>query len=161
LQIELGTAIFQLVVFLILFLILKKVAFGPLFGVMNKRADIIAQQFNEAEKHRAEAAKLAEEHRANVANAKKDAHELIENARRAGEKQAADILAAAEAEARRLKDEALADINREKELAIAELRDQVGSLSVLLAGKIIAQELNAESHKALFEEAVKEMGVRV
>lgn len=86
---------------------------------------------------------------------------MLENARRSGEKQAADIIAAAEAEARRLKEEAVADIGREKEQAIAELREQVGNLSVLLAGKIVSKELNEEGHKALFEEAVKEMGVRV
>jgi F-type H+-transporting ATPase subunit b len=86
---------------------------------------------------------------------------MMENARRSGEKQAADIVAAAEEEARRIREEAVATINREKDQAIAELREQVGNMSVLLAGKIIAKELNAESHKALFEEAVKEMGVRV
>jgi F-type H+-transporting ATPase subunit b len=85
----------------------------------------------------------------------------MENARRAGEKQAADIVAAAEAEAKRMKDEAVADIHREKEAAIAELRDQVAELSVLLAGKIIAKEVDASKHKALFDEAVKEMGERV
>jgi F-type H+-transporting ATPase subunit b len=161
LQIEIGTVIFQLVAFLILFLILKKYAFGPLMRVMSERANYIDNQITTAEKNREEVERLAEEHRTAIQAAKKDAHEMIENARRSGEKQAADIVAAAEAEARRLKEDATAAINREKEQAIAELKEQVGNLSVLLAGKIVAQELNAESHKALFEEAVKEMGVRV
>jgi F-type H+-transporting ATPase subunit b len=94
-------------------------------------------------------------------NAKKEASEIVENARRSADKQAADIREAAEAEARRIREEAVAEINREKEQAIAELREQVGNLSALLAGKIIQKELDADSHKALFEEAVKEMGVRV
>ncbi|MGZ4111792.1 MAG: F0F1 ATP synthase subunit B [Tumebacillaceae bacterium] len=160
-QIEIGTVIFQLVAFLILFLILKKYAFGPLMRVMSERANYIENQITTAEKNREEVERLAEEHRTAIHAAKKDAQELIENARRSGEKQAADIVAAAEAEARRLKEDATAAINQEKEQAIAELKEQVGNLSVLLAGKIVAQELNAESHKALFEEAVKEMGVRV
>lgn len=158
---ELGTMLVQLGVFLILFLLLRKYAFGPLMRVMNERAQYIENQVTSAEKARQDAEKLAEEHRASIAKAKQEASEMIENARRTGEKQAADIIAAAEAEAKRVKEEALADITREKEQAIAELRNQVGELSVLLAGKIIDKELNAEGHKALFEEAVKEMGVRV
>jgi F-type H+-transporting ATPase subunit b len=160
-ELQLGTMLVQLGVFLILFLLLRKYAFGPLMRVMNERAQYIENQITTAEKNREEADRLAAEHRAALDKAKQDAHELIENARRTGEKQAADIIAAAEAEARRMKEEALADINREKEQAIAELREQVGSLSILLAGKIVSKELDAEAHKALFEEAVKEMGVRV
>jgi F-type H+-transporting ATPase subunit b len=161
LTLQFGSMIIQLVVFLILFLLLRKYAFGPLMRVMNERANYIENQITTAEKNREEATRLADEHRSNVANAKKEASELLENARRNGEKQAADIIAAADAEARRLKEEAAAEINREKEKAIAELREQVGAMSVALAGKIISKELNAEAHKALFEEAVKEMGVRV
>lgn len=158
---QLGSMIIQLLVFLVLFLLLRKYAFGPLMRVMNERANYIENQITTAEKNREEATRLADEHRSNVANAKKEASELLENARRNGEKQAADIIAAADAEARRLKEEAAAEINREKEKAIAELREQVGALTVALAGKIISKELDAEAHKALFEEAVKEMGVRV
>ena len=155
---QIGSMLLQLIVFVILFLLLKKYAFGPLMRVMNERSNYIANQITTAEKNREEVERLAEEHKAAVANARTE--EMLDNARRSGEKQAADIIAAAESEARRLREEATAEITREKENAIAELREQVGSLSVLLAGKIISQELSAESHKALFEEAVKEMGVR-
>jgi F-type H+-transporting ATPase subunit b len=160
-EFQVGNMIIQLVVFLILFLLLRKFAFGPLMRVMNERSQYIENQITTAEKNREEAERLAKEHATSIQNAKKEASEMLENARRTGEKQAADIVAAAEAEARRLKEEAVAEINREKEQAVAELREQVGTLSVLLAGKIIEKELDANAHKALFEEAVKEMGVRV
>ena len=159
-DLQIGTMLVQLLTFLVLFLILRKFAFGPLMKVMNDRAQHIENQITTAEKSREEVERLAEEHRSAIQNAKKEASEMLENARRSGEKQAADILAAAESEARRIREEATAEINREKEQAIAELREQVGALSVLLAGKIISKELSADAHKALFEEAVKEMGVR-
>ncbi|MCX7569551.1 F0F1 ATP synthase subunit B [Tumebacillus sp. DT12] len=158
---QLGTMLVQLAVFLVLFLLLRKYAFGPLMKVMSDRAEYIENQITSAEKNRAEVERLAAEHKAAIDSAKKEAAEMLENARRSGDKQAADLVAAAEAEARRLREEASAEIKREKELALAEVREQVAALSVLLAGKIIHQELNAEGHKALFDEAVKEMGVRV
>ncbi|WP_018132967.1 F0F1 ATP synthase subunit B [Effusibacillus pohliae] len=157
----LGTALFQLIVFAILFLFLKKVAFGPLLKMMNERQRYIENQIATAEQNRQEAERLAKEQQAAIEAAKREAADLIENARRTGEKQAAEIIAAAEAEAKRIKEEAVADINREKELAIAELRQQVGELAVLLAGKIISKEVDSAKHKALFDEAVKEMGERV
>lgn len=160
-EFNLGNTLFQLVVFVLLFLFLKKVAIGPLMQKMNERQQYIENQISAAEQNRQEAEKLTKQHQEAIQAAKKEAADLIENARRSGEKQAADILASAEAEAKRVKDEAVADINREKEQAIAELREQVAELSVLLAGKIISKELDASKHKALFDEAVKEMGERV
>jgi F-type H+-transporting ATPase subunit b len=161
LEFYLGSSIVQLLIFLLLFLFLKKYAFGPLMKTMNERQQYIENQITAAEQNRQEAEKLSKQHQEAIQAAKKEAAELIENARRTGEKQAADILAAAEAEAKRIKEEAVADINREKEQAIAELREQVAELSVSLAGKIIAKEIDAAKHKALFDEAVKEMGERV
>jgi len=160
-HLELGTMLVQLGTFLVLFLLLRKFAFGPLMRAMNERSQYIENQINSAEKNRVEAERLAEEHRTAMNAAKKEASEIVENARRSAEKQAQDIREAAEAESRRIRDEALAEITREKDQAIQELREQVGMLSATLAGKIIAKELDAEAHKALFEEAVKEMGVRV
>lgn len=160
-EINIYSLLFQLGTFIVLYLLLKKYAFGPLLRVMSERSQYIENQIKSAEKNREEAERLAEEHRAAIQQAKQEAHDLLENARRSGEKQAVGIIAAAEAEAKHIKDQAIADINREKELALAELRDQVGELSVMLAGKIIGKELDAAKHKDLFDEAVKEMGEQV
>lgn len=156
-----GDVLFQLVVFVLLFLFLRRVAFKPIMKMMSDRQSHIESQIATAEQNRVEAEKLAAEHRASIQAAKKEAADMLENARRSGEKQAADIIAAAEAEAKRVKTEAIADIQREKEIAMADLRDQIGALSVELAGKIVGKELDAKAHKTLFEEAVKEMGERV
>lgn len=160
-ELQIGTMLFQLIIFLLLFWFLKRVAFGPIMRIMNERQQYIENQISTAEQNRQEAEKLAQEHREAMEAAKKEAHAMMENARRNGEKQAADIIAAAEAEAKRIQAEAAAEINREKERALAELREQVGELSVLLAKKIITKEIDANKHKALFEEAVKEMEARV
>lgn len=158
---SLGTMLFQLLLFLVLFLFLKKVAFGPVMKVMNERQQHIENQISSAENSRKEAEELVNKHRQELEAVKREAAGMMENARRVGEKQAVDIIATANQEAKRIKDEALADITREKELALAELHDQVGALSVILAGKIISKEMDSNNYKDLFNEAVKEMGERV
>lgn len=160
-EFELGTAIVQLIAFLILFWFLAKYAWGPLVKMLNDRREYIENQISAAEREREEAERILEEHRKLVEKARRDAHEWMENARRTSERQASEILAAAEAEARRIKEEALAEIQSEKEKALAELRDQVGELSVLLAGRILAREIDTGSHRELVERALAEMGDRV
>ncbi|MBX6395977.1 MAG: F0F1 ATP synthase subunit B [Alicyclobacillaceae bacterium] len=159
-EFELGTAIVQLISFLILFWFLAKYAWGPLTKMLNDRREYIENQIAAAERGREEAERVLEEHRKLVEKARQDAHEWMENARRTSERQAAEILAAAEAEARRIKEEALAEIQSEKEKALAELRGQVGELSVLLASRILAREVDAAHHRELVERALAEMGDR-
>ncbi|ADG07845.1 ATP synthase F0 subunit B [Kyrpidia spormannii] len=160
-EFELGTALVQLIAFLILLWFLSKFAWKPLVKMLNDRREYIENQLSSAEREREEAERVLEEHRALVEKARQDAHEWMENARRTSERQAAEILAAAETEARRIKEEALAEIQSEKEKALAELRDQVGELSVMLAGRILAKELDAKSHRELVDRALAEMGDRV
>jgi F-type H+-transporting ATPase subunit b len=160
-SINFGTMLAQLVIFLLLLWFLKKYAFGPLIKMMRERQEYIENQITVAEQNRADAEKLAAEHRQAIEAAKREAHELMENGRRTGERQAQEILKAAEDEARRIKEEALADISREKEKALEELKDQVGLLTVLLAEKVVAKEIDPARHQALIDEAVKELGDRV
>ncbi|UOF91583.1 F0F1 ATP synthase subunit B [Fodinisporobacter ferrooxydans] len=160
-SIDFGTMLAQLVIFLLLYWFLKKYAFGPLMKMMKARQEYIESQIHVAEQNRTEAEKLAAEHRQAIEAAKRDAHELMENGRKTGERQAQEILKAAEEEARRLKEEALTDIAREKENAIAELKEQVGLLTVLLAEKVVAKEIDLARHQVLIDDAVKELGDRV
>lgn len=62
---------------------------------------------------------------------------MIENAKQLGEKEREEIVKTARRESERIKEEAKSDIAREKEDAISALREQVGSLSVLIASKVI------------------------
>jgi len=155
---QIGTMIFQLVVFLILVWLLKRYVFSPLMRVMRDRQQYIENQINTAEQNRKEAERVLAENRAAIETARKEAHELLEVARKNAERQAIEIIAAAEAEARRQQEEAVAAIHREKQLAISELRDEVGILSVRLAGRILQREIKAAEHHALFEEALQGMG---
>ena len=55
-----GDIIFQLAAFIVLMLLLKKFAFGPLMGIMKEREAHVANEIESAEKSRAEAAALLE-----------------------------------------------------------------------------------------------------
>ncbi|MFZ4452985.1 F0F1 ATP synthase subunit B [Salibacterium aidingense] len=156
-----GDVVFSLVTFIILLLILRKYAWGPIMNMMKEREEHIASEIETAEKNRQDSEKYLEEQRREVERARDEAQSIIENAKKTSEKQGEDIIAQSRAEAERLKENAQADIAREKEQAIAELREQVGTLSVMIASKIIEKELDEKEQEQLIEDYVKEAGDRL
>ncbi|MFD2446774.1 F0F1 ATP synthase subunit B [Bacillus sp. CGMCC 1.16607] len=153
-----GDIVFQLVMFIILLVLLRIFAWGPLMGIMKQREEHIAGEINAAEQSRKETSKLLEEQRELLKQARQEAHELIENAKKQGDVQREEIIVAARAESERVKEAAKREIEQQKEQAVAAIRDQVASLSVLIASKVIEKELSAADQEKLINEYIQEAG---
>ncbi|KAB7707467.1 F0F1 ATP synthase subunit B [Bacillus aerolatus] len=153
-----GDILFQLIMFIILLALIKKFAWGPLMGMMQQREDHIASEIEAAEKSRIEANKLLEETRAELKASRQEAQGIIENAKKIGDNQKTEIIAAARAEAERLKESAKMEIEQQTEQAMAALREQVASLSVLIASKVIEKDLSAADQEKLINEYIQEAG---
>ncbi|ABS75730.1 MULTISPECIES: F0F1 ATP synthase subunit B [Bacillus] len=153
-----GDILFQLLAMLVLLALLKKFALGPLLNIMKQREDHIAGEITSAEERNKEAQKLIEEQRVLLKEAKQESQSLIENAKKLGEKQKEDIIQAARAESERLKEAARTEIVKEKEQAVSALREQVASLSVLIASKVIEKELDEQAQEQLIQDYLKEVG---
>lgn len=157
-EIHLGNFFGQILAFAILFWVLKKYAYGPLIGVMEKRQQQIKAQIADAEKDRKEAEELLKEQNDALRQARLEAHELIENSKASSERQAKDIIETARNEAERLKNQAVQEIKLEKEKAVIELREQVGALSVLIAAKMIEKEIDQKTQSKLIDDIMKQVG---
>jgi F-type H+-transporting ATPase subunit b len=153
-----GTMLYSLFIFIILFLLLRRYAFGYLMRMMQERQDKIAEDIATAEKSRLEAQQLMKEQEAALNEARQDAQKVLENARQTSEKQAEKIISDARAEVEQFKKVARAEIEREKEQAIEALRAQVGTLSVMLATKVIEKELDEEQQQKLISDYLAEVG---
>lgn len=153
-----GDILFQLAMFIILLALLKKFAWGPLMGIMQQREEHIANEIEAAEQSRAEAKKSLEEQRSLLKDARTEAQGLIENAKKQGDVQREEIIAAARTESNRIKESAKLEIEQQKEQAVAAIREQVASLSVLIASKVIEKELSADDQQKLINEYIQEAG---
>lgn len=153
-----GDMVYQLVAFIILLILLKKFAWGPLMGIMKQREDHIASEIEAAEQSRSEAKKILEEQRNLLKEARNEAQGLIESAKKQGDVQREEIIVAARAESERIKESAKLEIEQQKEKAVATIREQVASLSVLIASKVIEKELSAEDQEKLINEYIQEAG---
>lgn len=152
------STVIAIVAFGILYWLLSKYAFGPLFDVMEKRRQLVLEQMNSADSSRKAAEKQMEEQKAALQQARKEAYEIIEQARTTSSKQADEIVQSAKSEASRLKDDALKDIESEKNKAIAALRSEVGDISVKIASKIIEKQVDGKAQEKLVNQYLKEVG---
>ncbi|KML33404.1 F0F1 ATP synthase subunit B [Rossellomorea marisflavi] len=153
-----GDIIVQLVLFLVLLWLLKKFAWGPLMGIMQERENHIAGEIDAAEKSRTEASKYLEEQRELLKEARQEALALIESAKKQGDDQRSQIILEARQESERLKESAKREIETQKDQAMAALREQVASLSVMIASKVIEKELSVEDQEQLINDYIKEAG---
>jgi F-type H+-transporting ATPase subunit b len=147
-----------LLVFIILMFLLKKVAWGPLMGIMQQREELVASEIESAEKSLQESQQLLEDQRSLLKEARLEAQTIVENAKKQGDLQKEEITSAARAEALRLKESAVRDIETEKEKAIAAVRGEVVSLSVLAASKVLEKQVSVEENRALIEETIAKAG---
>ncbi|MEH7111091.1 F0F1 ATP synthase subunit B [Neobacillus niacini] len=153
-----GDILFQLVIFIVLMALLKHFAWGPLMGIMKQREDHVAGEISAAEQSRVEAKKILEEQRSLLKEARSEAQVLIENAKKQGDIQRDEIITVARNEAERIKESAKLEIEQQKEKAVAAIREQVASLSVLIASKVIEKELNAADQDKLINDYIQEAG---
>lgn len=157
-ELNIGDILYQLLIFLVLLALLRKFAFGPLMGIMKQREQHIASELANAEQSNVEAKKLVEEQREALKQSRSEAQELIENAKKLAEEQKNSIIQEARNEATRIKDAAVKEIQSEKDQAVAALREQVASLSVLIASKVIEKELNEQDQQKLINEYIQNVG---
>lgn len=153
-----GDILVTLVVFIVLMLLLKKFAWGPLMGIMQQREEQVAGDLDAAEKSRQETKQLLEEQRSLLKEARVEAQAIVENAKKQADLQKEEIVSAARNEAVRLQESAKRDIETEKEKAIAAVREEVVSLSVLAASKVLNKEVSEEDNRSLIEETIAKAG---
>lgn len=153
-----SSTVFTIIAFLILYFLLNKYAFGPLFSIMEKRKERVLGELQEAEQSRKQAEALIAEQKEALQQARKDAYEIIEQSKTTSTKQAEEIIAQAKEEANRLKDEAVREIENEKNKAVTALRSQVSGMSVMIASKIIEKQIDEKSQEELVDHYLKEVG---
>ena len=149
LTVEFGLMFWTLVVFVLLLVILKKFAWPAILGAVEAREAALEQQIADAERSRAEAAKLLEEHTRLVAEAKAQAHGIVLDARQLSERERAVALEKAKQEQEELLARARREIAAERDRAIADLRREAVDLSLAAASKLVGQRLGDDADRKI------------
>lgn len=158
LEFHLGNILFQLVVFIILMLLVSKLAARPVLDMMKKRQDYIDEQLKSAEESQRQAQELLEQQRAELKKTREESSQIIEAEKKRAELTANEIIESAKDRAERLISEARDDIETERVRAVATLRDEVAHLSLLLASKVLEKEVDRKAHEKAIDDFVKQVG---
>jgi len=156
-QLDPGLFIWTILTFLILFFVLAKFAWNPLLTALKSREDTIKSSLEDAEKAKQELERLNVETESIVSEARSEAQSIRVEAKSSAEKIKADIMAQAGEERKKLRDETEKQIQVEKDRAISEIRQEVVSLTLSVAEKVIRKNLSKEDNKDLIEDSLKNL----
>lgn len=152
------TFVFQIINTFILYLILKKLLFKPVTEFMANREEGIKNSLKEAEIKNEEAEKKKAEYLTKIEGAEEEGRQIVKEAAKRAEERASEIIKAAEKEADQIKERARVEIEREKEKAINSLKDEIASIAMLAASKVIEKDLDEKNHRVLVKEFIDEVG---
>jgi len=128
--------------FLVVLLLLSKVALPNLRKALQARQDAIRSELERAEQARLEAEQKREQYERQIADARQEADRLIREATEAAETARRDRLAKAEEEANQIVEKARQDAAGERERAFGELRTRLADISIDAASRVLQKELS-------------------
>lgn len=131
--------------FLLLVFLLKKFAWGPIIGALEKREAQIESDKQTAADARKSAEELKKELDERLAQISNEATQKMAQAVQAGEAQKEQLLAQAKEQAQRLLEQATQQIEAEKNKALADVRGEIAELSLLTASRIIERQVKDDT----------------
>ncbi len=153
-----GLLFWSVITFLLLLMVLKKVAWGPIISALENREEEIKNALSAAEKAKEEAEKVSSDYEQSMKEAQIKAQKIISDSKIAAEKVKVDIEKAAEEKSELMVANAKEHINAEKENAIKDIRDIAIDLSIDIASKVIEKNIDSEENRRLVEEAMNNIG---
>lgn len=139
---EWGLIFWTTLSFLVLLFILRKFAWKPILNSVNEREGSIINALAEAENARKEMQNLKADNERILKEARAERENMLKEARELKAKILSDAKEHSKAEGDKMIQLAKATIESEKKAAVAEIKDQVASLSVAIAEKVIREELS-------------------
>ena len=150
---DLGNMIWTVVIFVLLLVVLKKAAWGPILERLQARENFIRESLEEAKRAREAAEETLAAYEAKLAEARGAATAIVDEGRRDAEEVRQRLEADAKDEAGRIVVRARREIDLAKEAAVEEIFTLASRLSTEVAAKVIRKELTAADHERLIREA--------
>ncbi|HJA89318.1 MAG TPA: F0F1 ATP synthase subunit B [Candidatus Jeotgalibaca merdavium] len=151
----LGDSLVTLISFLLLFVVIKSVAWKPLMNMLAQREEAINADLDKAETARLSAEQQLAEVELQLREARTKANDTLSRAQAEGTEMQRAIVEEAKEDARRIRTQAEKEIDLERKQAFTSLRSEISEMSISIAEGIIGKELNADDQNRLIEEFIK------
>jgi F-type H+-transporting ATPase subunit b len=144
---QFGLFFWTVLIFLVIFFLLRRFAWKPILAALNEREKSIADALSQAEKARKEMQNLTAENEKLLTQARQERSEILAEANRIKDKIVAEAREQASADVARKMAESTQQIEQAKMAAMSALRQQAAALSLEIAEKVIRKQLSNDAEQ--------------
>jgi len=152
-----GNALWTVVIFVLVVLVLGKFAWGPLLNQLKTRENFIHDALSAAKQQKEAADASLKEYTEKLRAARVEAETIISQGRSDAERLKEEIKQKARADADTIVRNAERQIQQETARALQQIRSEAADLSVLIASKLIQRNLTKEDNEKLIDETLKQV----
>lgn len=143
--------------FIIVLVLLKKLAWKPILKTLDERNEFIDKSLKSAEEAKAQMSQLKADNEKLLVEARSEREKILKEAREMKESIISEAKKTAATEGERLVNNARAEIEKEKAKAMSDIKAQVAALSIDIAEKVLRTELSDKSKQSeIVEEHLKQ-----
>ncbi|MCF0108852.1 MAG: F0F1 ATP synthase subunit B [Erysipelotrichaceae bacterium] len=158
LRLDLTDVLMVLVSTILIIVIARKFFWNYAEDFFKKRQDFIASQLNEAKEKEAAGAAYKEEMEEKLKHVHEEADQIRSTVESNARKEASEIVAKANEDAEAIRRKARADIERDRQRAEQQMKEEMSSIAILAASKMVGKELNDELHQQYIQDFIDEVG---
>ena len=138
---DLGLLFWMLIAFLVVFFVLAKYGFPAIINMVNERKRYIDESLQKAHKASERLENIKQEGEAILQEAREKQAQMLKEAAETRDAIVEKAQEKAREESARMLNDAKVEIEQQKQAAIADIREQVATLSVEIAEKVLKQNL--------------------
>lgn len=153
---EIGEIFWGAVGFFGLWILLRYVCLPPLMKIREERAQKVLADQEAAAAAETAAEQVRRDYDATLAEARAEANRILETARVASEEKRSEAVRVAEAAVAEERQAAMAELDAARAVALGQIRDDVASLAVSAASKVVQTDLDVASNRATVDEYVND-----
>ncbi|MBI2118387.1 MAG: F0F1 ATP synthase subunit B [Elusimicrobia bacterium] len=154
---DIGLMFWTVVTFLAMVFILKKAAWAPILKLIDEREAKLKNELESAEKNKEDLEKIKKEYETQLSEIKTKAQSLLEEAEKKGLQIQETILKTADAKARQILEKGKEQLNLEKDKLLADLKKEVGSISLLMAEKLLQQSVDKKVQEKFLQDFLADL----
>lgn len=148
--------VFTLINLIVFYLLMKKFLFGRIKKVLDARRELLDKQFKEAEDTNREADEKLKDYESKISDYKAEGQRIIDDARDSAKVEYDKILTRADEDAKELKAQAQSEIDEEIAAARKASKEEIASLAMQAAEKVVGKSVSADTDSAIFDEFLNE-----
>ena len=144
--------LFTIINLLVLYLLMKKFLFSPVNTILDKRKNMLEQQYADASLAKDNALIMKDEYENTLKSARDLSEQIVAEAKICAKAEYDRRVKEANEDAAKILENAKQSIKLERSEALLKMKDEIAELAIAAATKIIAENNTAESNQKLYDQ---------